>query len=352
MGCFVAFERLKASQGEHDFLRSLVNRSLFQRPVVLMLVNGLQDSRGAISQRLRDVLSRHLNKCTSTTVIEDCFNSMKFDKVYIRRRKKSHAERAMSVVVSNELLGRRHDYNELNRNLPVLARGVKVPEQVFKVDYKGQSLPFKEVVSTRAAPTWFSPNAERAQSPITDLELYLYSAQHGFGRLSTCWLGALARAEHKFMMRKVSGDGGSWQFVLGPVGDSAVLVWPAVTRTITPPGGAGEGVTFFEPVVPLTSVSLEVVCVASEWQAMPFEWRSPAWSASQHPALAIPTRLLAVQNGESDSLLRVSARQALWGLDLPFLQALAGHIGCQRGRDATCLFEVAAAGPTTTCFRR
>lgn len=77
LGCFVAFERLKASQGEHDFLRSLVNRSLFQRPVVLMLVKGLQESRGAISQRLRDVLSRHLNKCTSTTVIEDCFNSMK-----------------------------------------------------------------------------------------------------------------------------------------------------------------------------------------------------------------------------------------------------------------------------------
>lgn len=89
----------------------------------------------------------------------------------------------MSVVVSNELLSRRHDYNELNRSLPVLARGVKVPEQVFKADYKGQPLPFKEVVSTRAAPTWFSPNAERAQSPIADLELYLYGAQHGFGRV-------------------------------------------------------------------------------------------------------------------------------------------------------------------------
>lgn len=351
---FEGFEQLRAEQGHHDCLRSLVSRSLFKRPCVMLLVKGLRSAHGAVSPLLRGVLQRHLKKCTSTTLIEDSFNSMKNDKVYVRRRRKAQPHRAMAVLLSKEVLSRKHRFKELTRSIPIVARGAKLPPKLFQASRTGHSLPFKDIVSSRPTPAWWSPNAERCQAPIADLALYEHGLQYGFPTLATAWLGTFLRHEHQIMARRAMPVDSPWHFVLGPVGDSAVLLWPAQQVTVGAAGAPSGEVTYWQPVIPLETPCLAVVSCLSSWLAAPFEWRSPAWASCHHGMLDLPVHLLPVQNGAEDSLLRIAARRAFWDLDLAVLQRVSAHIGCEPGKNAADLFEACAVQtkPIVWCDRR
>ena len=133
----------------------------------------------------------------------------------------------MAAVVHKKVLSARHRYTEVKKSSSVLKRGLHIPKSFSVCDPKASSLPFNELISTKPSPAWWSPNAERSACPIADLALVSRAVQQGrLPDLAYSWLGTLVRWEHHILAKK-SVEGAPCFFALGPVGDSAVLLWPA-----------------------------------------------------------------------------------------------------------------------------
>ena len=323
MASHAAFLRLQAASGEHHKLTAICDRSLFERPCVEVLVKALTETKGVVTSTLKSFLTNHFSRITSTMVCEDGFNSMMNDKD-IRRRRLTRPERSMAVVVCKEVLSTKHKYQEVDRAVPLCKKGVEVPRCFFHVDTSSPSMPFKEIIGARPSVAYFSPSAERSTMPIADLALYEYGLKNGYDALAYCWLGGLTKVDHHLMIREAGPPALQWHFALGPVGDSSVLLWPA-TQKFKQFGDTS--LVYFEPVV-LKEPVMQALCCLQEWEACLVEHRSPAWAVATHPDVKLPKRILAIQKGPVDTLLKIAARSAFWSLDLAFLQGLATHLDC------------------------
>ena len=159
-------------------------------------------------------------------------------------------------------------------------------------------------------------------APVADLFLL----EHGLrsnkvDELHAAWLGAIAKWQHKLLIRERGQD--SWYFALGPVGDSAILVWPALKRTASQNSSL---VTYFKPVIPQLEPCFLAITSLGDWEACTYQFRSPAWQ-SAHMWDEPFAGHAAVQFDAPEALLRIAALNAFWALNLTFLQALARHLG-------------------------
>ena len=112
---------------------------------------------------------------------------------------------------------------------------------------------------------------------------------------------------------------------LGPVGDSAVLVWPVVERPIT----LSTGETRTEYVVDRPLVKPEFVSIyeLGPWEAEEIKVRSPAWMKRYGGSRATADRQCWIKEGDRMELKRLSAKMGFWMLCLAFLQGLAKYLG-------------------------
>lgn len=327
LGEYDDYQRLVAAAASNPKAKELSERSIFRRTCVLQLVRALQESGGVITDELRCHLDRFMRRAMSTTAIEEGFNSMKNDAVLKRQAKLSRPERALATVLHREVLSQRHRYRELPRTSASVRKAAQAPAHFFKASAKEGSLDFGAVMGTSSTPSWWSPNADRYSAPIADLFLVSQALRDGsLDDLSDSWLGGMLRWDHKLVVKH---SGGRWHFALGPIADSAVLLWPCEQRTVSD-SDASDPLRYFEPLAPLGKPIFAKVCRLSEWVATTVDFRPPAWLASHYAGAGWPKRILAVQAAEPEALLTVAAKAGFWDLSLPFLQGLGKHLGCEQ----------------------
>lgn len=218
------YVRMRDSHNQDMFVRLIVQRSQFARPCVEQLMRALTESGGVVTEQIRGHLRSFVARCTSTTVCEDGFNTMKNSQVLVQRRRLLGLERAMASVIKKHTLGERHRYQELEGDVAVAYRAARVPSSFFVASAKDASLNLKEIIGTTQAASRWSGGVERVHSPIADVALMERGAAEGdFAILAGARLGCLMRVTHALVVRERPQNNRTeqgWFFSLGQVGDS------------------------------------------------------------------------------------------------------------------------------------
>jgi len=123
----------------------------------------------------------------------------------------------------------RNKYKGLSLDVPNVAKGDRLVDDVWKVDPKKETIECNSVCSTSAATTWFSPGAPNRCLPWADLPMiHDISAKYheDWSLLGCAWQGGLLTAQHKLIFRLVGDHTTPWYIGLDHYDDSSVNVWP------------------------------------------------------------------------------------------------------------------------------
>ena len=325
------FDFLCACADSTPGVETIVQRHLFQRKTNRQIIEAFKESEFNITDSIKAHLTQRFSKVTSTQVVEDSFNYTKNDAQLLRRKRLGRPEKAAAVLMSRRILSKVHHYKEVVPDSSPLLRGISAPNSFFLMHAKDCKFPVQDLSGTKQDCSWFSPNADRSSVPIADLRLVdAATSRKQLHMLRFSWLGGLARWQHNIVLKisDVEGSGAGWAFALGPVGDSAVLAWPAKEVELVHGDPAR---TFFQPVVPLSRPLFVAILDLQSWEGCSYEWHAPAWTHSEHPDSKYQTRLLAVRRSPTLPLLSLAAEEAFWDLPLTTLQALSAHVGLAHG---------------------
>ena len=246
----------------------------------------------------------------------------------LKRKNLVRPERAAATLIEKKVLSQVHRSKEQKPECSAVVRGMERPASFYQAAMKDTSIPARTMVSTCPTTSWWSPGPGRITCPCADLALLRYAhAYDKWSQLQHCWLGMLARFQHSMMLRRVKPTPGMWAFALGPCSDSAVIVWPAHEIFLPDIGSA-----YYAPRLS-EEPELWAVTAAADFEACTFQWRSPAYAASELPSCAKKTKLLPVRSSEVMPLLQLAARNAFWSLSLASLQILGKYLGCDNGPD-------------------
>lgn len=178
--------------------------------------------------------------------MEDSYNHMNNDRVTLKGKKLSRPERAISTVLSKQVLGKKHRFSEVALDVSAPTLGMRVPRELFRVKRGEGAKAFGDIVSTKSTTSWWSPAVDRMHTPVADITLIGEACRsQDFGMLGTSWLGALASVDHQLVLRHTAAPDTCY-IGLGPIGDSCVLLWPLVQVT-APATGESPALTYFEP---------------------------------------------------------------------------------------------------------
>ena len=246
----------------------------------------------------------------------------------LKRKKLGRPERAAATLIEKKVLSQVHRFKEQKPECSAVVRGMECPASFYQAAMKDTSIPARTMVSTCPTTSWWSPGPGRITCPCADLVLLRYAhAYDKWSQLQHCWLGMLTRFQHSMMLRRVTPTPGIWAFALGPCSDSAVVVWPAHEIFLPDIGSA-----YYAPRLS-EEPELWAVTAAADFEACTFQWRSPAYAASELPSCDKKKKLLPVRSSEVMPLLQLAARNAFWSLSLASLQSLGKYLGCDNGPD-------------------
>lgn len=137
------------------------------------------------------------------------------------------------------------------------------------------------------------------------------------------WLGGLCASGHNLLIKHPDFTEGKWVFAMYRWRSSCALGF--VAKEVDMPGSALRGFEHDLSEPPRFFALVET----RGWTALHFKWRSPAWQLKECPgASSLPVRLRAFpaeSNEGEDTLLRVCAKQALFGLGKTWLVKLAQY---------------------------
>ena len=90
-----------------------------------------------------------------------------------------------------------HKFREPPR-VPAHNTGTHLPKNAFKMDVKQESLPFRQIQSTKQSPDYYSPNAQSVPVGVADN----WSTRHCWSAadlnlLTSCWHGGLFHHAHR-----------------------------------------------------------------------------------------------------------------------------------------------------------
>lgn len=245
------FQRLEEASSLHARMRDLVARSLFQRECVLQLVGGCVVEGWQLTSQLRDWFLQRAAHNGGAQVNEDGFNLMKNERMLRNNKIERRAIRSLAYVLHRRVLDKVHKYRALRPTQTTQQRGLHLTSSTFQPTSK-PGMEFKRMVGCNTTPYWWSPSADKAVVPTADLFMLQWVVDNdALEHLGKAWLGSVARWSHRLLLRRSGSDDG-WCFALGPVADSAVLTWEAHRREV-------DGVTFYEPVIPVTRPNFVVI---------------------------------------------------------------------------------------------
>ena len=317
------FQRLKAAVEDTLACKKFADRHLFGRATNAQLIDAFLESNFVLTQPIVTHLTKRFAKVSSTQIVEDSFNCTKNDKVLVRRKQLGRPEKATAVLMTRGILSDIHRFPEIAPASSNPLRGAAPPTNLFRMSPTECKFPVKELTSTRQDTKWFSPNAENSAAPVADLKLIADAVNRNNLRLlQHAWLGTLARWQHKVILRTPNEEH-TWAFALGPVGDSAVLVWPAKQHVY----GVDGSTLFFEPVLTLKRPVMLSIFDLGDWEACCCQWRSPAWVVRHCPGAPMATSVIAMRSSATMTLKQLASKYAFWDLPMSTLRALAEHVG-------------------------
>lgn len=157
------------------------------------------------------------------------------------------------------------------------------------------------------------------------------------------WMALFCDAKHVLIRNRVHG--GRWYFVLGQVKGTASCVWPAEVSGIP-----GTDQVAFVPSVADDAKRMHFATIVrlEDWDAIPYEWRSPLWQWALHPACQGEFRscrpgaaqVRAVPVAEADTLLRTAARFAFWHFNATQCRQIGTYVGVSMPPAGSSLFDV------------
>lgn len=188
--------------------------------------------------------------------------------------------------------------------------------------HRKASMPLGKVAGVQQAPGWYSPSAANWTTRDADLELIRFLHEREcWSKAKFSWLGELCAAGHSLLLKHPELTEGRWVFAMHQWRSSCVLGF--VAKEVAMPGSALRG---FEHDLSEQPRFLSVV-ETTGWVALHFKWRSPAWQLKHCPrASGLPICLRAFPaepNEGEDTLLRVCAKQAFFGLGKTWLVKMA-----------------------------
>lgn len=295
-------------------------------------------------------LQKKHSRILGTQIVEDAFNRQK-------RRKASHMNRRLKVAAAWDVLQERHLVDHVHHYTPVVShvplrdRLAVLDKGIFQGPMQGTSMSFEGVASYKAQVDWYSPKADRHGVQYADVQLTRYAVRRGLlGKVKDKWLNVFVQGKHHILLREVldseKKEYGPILFACTHLKGSVGFGWPAVQYEV--PGHPGE--VCFVPAAQATADEVPVVILdLACWEAMQFEWHSPAWQFARftsargrwtHQIRAFPRK----PGSGFQPLMQVACEAGFWEFNNELVRRLASHCDIEIAEDrslfSTCLATI------------
>ena len=324
------FKQMEAKAGElGGVVQSIVARSCFNLPIVKQLVQvASQAEDGVLGAAAADWVSKGHCRIIATQLIEDGNKRQRRrEEQLIGKRSRESMEYIM--LIRKKVLSQVHKFDEVRPHPHKLGRSLTLPKGAYNPFGHECSVNIKPVMSLKPSPDWYSPKPENHCVAYCDLAFSNIVVARGlFDKADNVFLGCLLRDGH-LLIRPSTGEQREpyegWYFSLRDVPGSASFILPARHVEVGVPGQPRA----FVPDSNAAGLHFAAVLDENDWEAMAFEWRSPAWlfakSRSRNPSLLAA----AVAPDPPAPLIIVAARNAFWQLGSVQMRAIAVYKGIE-----------------------
>lgn len=297
-----------------------------------------------VTDQMASFLERRHSRLMSTQMTEDLFNRQKRQK-YKHLTRKLKVARAWGVTLEKEVAHKVHHYDKAPP-APPTATSDRLPDDVFAGPLRCEfSERIGEISSFKADTAWHSPPAERMGARFADsFVLALARQRQCWESLDMRWLGCLADASHRLLLRQKRADGSLGQPVFAArwLATGVAFGWPA--REVEVPGHSGVVCWCPETCRPALEDMHLAIMSPDHWVGRSIEWKSPASQFALYPEAGAWTtegvRAYAA-HGDWQPLLKVAAAEAFWSIGLTTLKSLSSLVGARPADDS--MFSVLSA---------
>lgn len=255
---------------------------------------------------------------------EGAFNLCKNSKLVKGKARYRRPEKLYGILLDRDVAGRVHRFQTVSPDAGMEKQSIVLQKASFQPLSTESSMKFGDIAGTKQKPSWYTCGANDLARISGDIQLMHDCRAAGDASLvAFAWLGQMCSASHCLLVKKVGTE--AWYFAMGHISDSAVVVWPAILREVS---GQQSGAQYAELDMSVDQVMLVPVLSATDWLAMSFRWRSPAWQNTTWSTSAgrLAPAVRAVVTGQPAPLLPVAASQAFWELDATWLRTLVAHL--------------------------
>ena len=176
-----------------------------------------------------DLADRRSDNIYSSQADEELFRFQKNSKLLKGKRRFRRPEKAMAMPLAKRVLSKVMRYDELEVDGLLPNRCVRLAGDAFQGKDSEGTLPFKDIVSTKTTPSFYSPGAINWSQPAADLPLIQYANDsHQFKKLRNAWLSVFCQSKHRIVLVK---DGVTVGFAVAHWPDRSGLVIPCSNET-------------------------------------------------------------------------------------------------------------------------
>ena len=197
---------------------------------------GLSLNRNNVTTEFTDLVKRRHSGVIATQIVED-INGEQNNSGQIRGAKKYRKpETGLATVLRNHTIDKRHHFQEVPFNLACTLKSSRLPDDAFVASPADDSLPFKEIESTKQETAWWSPSATNHTIPAADLSMLReVDRVDDFRLVRQAWLGKLFDLSRKTVFCRKVGGAQDWSYYIAgyhfPA--SSVLAWPVDVVSIS-----------------------------------------------------------------------------------------------------------------------
>lgn len=335
------FNKLKAKPGKTAAERLIERRHLFNLRSVKQLEVGFKQTGFAMSDPMRDLLISRARGNVQTQIIEDLNGEEKNSSQLKNCRRFRKPARCMALVLEKEVITKRHRFKGVALDAPLPMRDARLPKDAFKPDPKKGSLPFGEVASSSATPSWHSPGATNLGASAADISMLRWLDENSsLDKVDQAWLGEACDFDHRLILGLAAADGEfEWHLALRHFQKSAVLLWPVRMMCVD-----GSNARFLELDMHLKApVMRPLVDISSDkLRAVTGQWRSWLWQVATFPrqskAWSTGIRMFVGDSGDS-SFAELACKCGWWSMSRTSIAAFAKelHVPVEPGAN---LFEL------------
>jgi hypothetical protein len=278
------------------------------------------------------LIGKH-RRLISSQMAEDLFNRMKALKSR-HFNKKLRVASAMEVCLDKEVVTAVNKYTKP----PTLAasqssRLTAAPPELFSPVLGGTDYDLTGIASYSAKKSWYGTNTERDGLQYSDRHITRFCGERrAYDKQGDAWLSVFVNPTFDVLIRARQLNTGAVPtfFCLDHIPGGVGFGWPALLISV--PGHLGA--LAWEPD-PNGSITPLVIVDPGHWQAVTYEWKSPAWQFENwpgarghlpHAGRAVVTDPQALEKGWQP-LITVAAWNGFWTLGKDTIKKLMDYLG-------------------------